>query len=114
MVVVALIVGFALGCIVAWLVARERVRAVVGELERERQKTVGAMSEGLRRVAETSERVRLETANLATALRAPEVRGAWGQMQLQNAVEAAGMIAHCDFLEEVSVNVDDGRLRPDL
>jgi DNA recombination protein RmuC len=92
----------------------DRVSREVEALERERQKTVGALTASLKAVADTSERVRLETASLATALRAPEVRGAWGQMQLKNAVEAAGMLEYCDFEQEVTVALDDGRLRPDL
>src|SRR5205814_5090101 len=81
----------------------DRVSREVETLERERQKTVGALTAGLRAVADTSERVRVQTADLATALRAPEVRGAWGQMQLRNAVEAAGMLEYCDFEQEVTV-----------
>jgi DNA recombination protein RmuC len=91
-----------------------RVEKEVQKLERDRLQTATALTSSLKHVAETNERVRLETASLATALRAPEVRGAWGQMALRNAVEAAGMLSHCDFDEEVSVNVQDGRLRPDM
>jgi DNA recombination protein RmuC len=92
----------------------DRVGREVETLERERQQTVGALTAGLKAVTESNERVRLEAASLSTALRSPEVRGAWGQMQLRNAVEAAGMLAYCDFVEEVTVTGGEGRLRPDL
>jgi DNA recombination protein RmuC len=85
------------------------------ELEDRRLRTVSAVGEQLRTVAEGQERLRAETGNLVTALRAPHVRGRWGEVQLRRVVELAGMVGHCDFLEQESERDDTGRLlRPDM
>jgi DNA recombination protein RmuC len=93
----------------------QKVASEVESLERSRRQDYGALARHVQSLAETSERVRIETASLATALRSSEVRGAWGQMQLRNAVETAGMLAYCDFVEEVATTTADGRMiRPDM
>jgi DNA recombination protein RmuC len=93
----------------------EKMRGEVQTLERTRREDYGMLQKSVETLVQTNERVRAEAASLSTALRSSEVRGAWGQMQLRNAVETAGMLAYCDFLEEVHVVAADGqRLRPDM
>jgi DNA recombination protein RmuC len=93
----------------------ERVGSEVKTLEQARRQDVGRLSEQLRSVADTNERLRAETSTLVTALRAPSVHGRWGEMQLKNAVESAGMLAYCDFVMQATGRSDEERtLRPDL
>jgi DNA recombination protein RmuC len=85
------------------------------ELERSRRQAYGALFQQVQALAEGQERLRLETGNLRTALRAPHVRGRWGEMQLKRVVELAGMVAHCDFVEQSRAVDSDGTAhRPDL
>jgi len=89
----------------------ERQMAVV---ERERAAAFAALETQVLTMHRTSEQLRAETAALVTALRAPQVRGRWGETQLRRVVEAAGMLEHCDFLEQPTSSTSDGTLRPDL
>lgn len=86
----------------------------IEQLERERVQAHGALFNHLKTVTTQQEELKRETANLVTALRAPQTRGRWGEMQLRRVCEMAGMIRHCDFGEQESVQSDDGRLRPDV
>lgn len=86
--------------------ALEGVKHEVQELEKSRRQDYGALAGSVSSLKDA-------TTSLATALRSPSVRGQWGEMQLRNAVEAAGMVKFCDFFEQRSVTLDDGRLRPD-
>ncbi len=83
-------------------------------LDQERRQSRGWLESQLKTLNETGERLRTETGALVTALRKPNARGQWGQMQLRNVVELAGMVRHCDFSEQSSFAGDERTLRPDL
>jgi DNA recombination protein RmuC len=91
-----------------------RVDDQLKHLDRERRESRGRLEAQLRSLTETGERLRTETGALVTALRKPNARGQWGQMQLRNVVELAGMVRYCDFSEQSSVAGDERTLRPDL
>jgi DNA recombination protein RmuC len=91
-----------------------RVDAQLLALDQERRESRGRLDAQLRSLTETGEKLRSETGALVTALRKPNARGQWGQMQLRNVVELAGMVRHCDFVEQSSLAGDDTTLRPDL
>lgn len=91
-----------------------KVEAQIQEVERGRAGAYSSLVEQVTAMRLTSEQLRLETAQLVTALRAPQVRGRWGEMQLRRVVEAAGMVEHCDFSEQSTSTTTDGVLRPDL
>jgi DNA recombination protein RmuC len=91
-----------------------RVDAKLLSLDQERRESRGRLESQLRTLTETGEKLRTETGALVTALRKPNARGRWGQMQLRNVVELAGMVRHCDFVEQSSLASDDSVLRPDL
>jgi DNA recombination protein RmuC len=85
------------------------------QLEEKRTREVTQIGERLREVALGQEKLRTETGSLVTALRAPNVRGQWGELQLKRVVELAGMLDYCDFQTQASTRDDEGALlRPDL
>jgi len=92
----------------------EKVDEQIRAMERERGSAYGSLKQQMQTIAETQERLRDATGSLVSALKAPSVRGRWGEMQLRRVVELAGMQEHCDFDEQVTVEGEDGRLRPDL
>lgn len=92
----------------------ETVQGEVTAAERARAEAGAALAEQLAAMRSSSEQLTLETRQLVTALRAPQVRGRWGEMQLRRVVEAAGMVEHVDFTEQAHHVTDDGALRPDM
>lgn len=94
--------------------ALKKTETQISEIERERHRAFGSITEQLKTLADTQHRLHGETANLVKALRRPEVRGQWGELTLRRLAELAGMVDHCDFYEQENLNTDAGRLRPDM
>jgi DNA recombination protein RmuC len=94
--------------------ALSKVDSRIGQLEQVRSGAYARLDEQLKTMMETQRSLDHETGNLVKALRAPTVRGRWGEMQLRRVVEMAGMLSHCDFEEQQSVKSEGGRLRPDM
>ncbi len=92
----------------------QRYERRVNDLERERVGAYEALREQVRAMHDVSGELRTETRHLVSALRAPQVRGRWGEHQLRRIVEAAGLLEHCDFDEQVTGATDDAVVRPDL
>lgn len=91
-----------------------RVDSQLQAFDRERIANQAALHTQLQAMAAAQLLLTSETRQLVQALRAPQVRGQWGELQLRRVVELAGMLEHCDFGEQVTVDGPDGRLRPDL
>lgn len=94
------------------------VKPLVDGLESLRRDRISAGAEidkQIRALAEAQDRLRDQTGALVGALRTPNVRGSWGQMQLRRVVEIAGMQPHCDFVEQETIDLPEGgQLRPDM
>jgi DNA recombination protein RmuC len=90
------------------------MQSEIGRLERERRQAQGELAQMVRQLGDGVGTLRQETGNLVSALKRPSTRGSWGEIQLRNVVEMAGMVSHCDFVEQATISTGEGMLRPDM
>jgi DNA recombination protein RmuC len=94
--------------------ALAKTEVQIQAMEQARKEAYGSLSKHLETMTLTQNQLQLETRNLVQALRRPEVRGQWGELTLKRLVELAGMVEHCDFYQQETVNTGDGAQRPDM
>ncbi len=94
--------------------ALRKVEGQLREVEKDRQTAYAGLREQVSAMHVSSEQLHTETKQLVNALRAPQVRGRWGELQLERIVQLAGMVEHCDFSQQVHTAGADGALRPDM
>jgi DNA recombination protein RmuC len=92
----------------------DRLHERMRELEHQRVSWQSTLHQQVDEVRHSTDTLRRETTALTSALRKPHVRGQWGELHLRRSVELAGMVAHCDFSEQVHLSSADGSQRPDL
>ncbi|ABF40408.1 protein of unknown function DUF195 [Candidatus Koribacter versatilis Ellin345] len=86
----------------------------IQQIEKSRNEAYGSLLNQLQTLTQSNDQLRVQTGALVTALRAPQGRGRWGEIQLRRVAEMAGMINRCDFLEQEHLSTEDGGLRPDM
>jgi DNA recombination protein RmuC len=91
-----------------------RVDGKLQQVEKDRISNYAGLMEQVKAMARTQQALQAETGNLVKALRSPNVRGRWGEMQLRRVVELAGMLDYCDFVEQARIECESGHLQPDM
>ncbi|MGH9495563.1 MAG: DNA recombination protein RmuC [Candidatus Sulfotelmatobacter sp.] len=92
----------------------DKVDTQIQQMEKERGGAYSALREQVQNLIVGNDKLQSETGNLVRALRTPNVRGRWGEIQLRRVVEIAGMLSYCDFTEQETISTDAGRFRPDV
>jgi len=94
--------------------ALDKTTQQISTIEKERAEAFGGIRAQLASMTSSQQQLQAETRNLVNALRRPEVRGQWGELTLRRVAELSGMVEHCDFTEQETLNTPGGTLRPDM
>jgi DNA recombination protein RmuC len=94
--------------------ALDKTARQIAEIEKERHAAFGSIRTQLAAMTSDQQLLQAETRNLVNALRRPQVRGQWGEITLRRVAELAGLVEHCDFLEQATQNTAEGSIRPDM